>query len=226
MKISLSLILCLFSGTLLFAQKKAPAPLKVVSSFALYKNSYRQNPDNQLIELKKVIPDLQLDIRYATKNNFMKEVMYPQARAFARKPVVQQLQKVQDELRKKGLGLRIYDAYRPYAITVAFYQKASDKHFVANPAKGSKHNRGCAVDLSLINLKTGKELPMPTPYDSFAPQAAADYAQLSTSVIRNRNLLIRTMQAHGFKVLKNEWWHYDFVGWQNYELLDIPFKDL
>ncbi|HWW43045.1 M15 family metallopeptidase [Pedobacter sp.] len=226
MKISLSLILWLFSGPLLFAQKKAPAPLKVVSSFAVYKNSCRQNPDKQLIELKKAIPDLQLDIRYATKNNFMKQIMYPQARAFARKPVVQQLQKVQDELRKKGLGLRIYDAYRPYAITVAFYQKASDKHFVANPTKGSRHNRGCAIDLSLINLKTGKELPMPTPYDSFAPQAAADYAELPVSVIRNRNLLIRTMQAHGFRVLKNEWWHYDFVGWQNYELLDIPFKDL
>lgn len=226
MKISLSLILWLFCAALLFAQKKAPAPLKVVSSFAVYKNSCLQNPDKQLIELKKAIPDLQLDIRYATKNNFMKQVMYPQARAFARKPVVLHLQKIQNELRKKGLGLRIYDAYRPYAITVAFYQKASDKHFVANPAKGSKHNRGCAIDLSLINLKTGKELPMPTPYDSFAPQAAADYAQLPTSVIRNRNLLIRTMQTHGFRVLKNEWWHYDFVGWQNYELLDIPFKDL
>ncbi|MBB6273826.1 D-alanyl-D-alanine dipeptidase [Pedobacter cryoconitis] len=200
--------------------------IKVINSLKVYQNSFAQNPNQELIELKKMIPDLVLDIRYATTNNFMKQIMYPQARAFARKPVAEQLKKIQAELRKKGYGLKIYDAYRPYAITVSFYKKASDKSFVANPAKGSKHNRGCAVDLTLIDFKTKKEIPMPTPYDSFAPEAAANYRKLPYAVLRNRDFLIRTMQAHGFRVIKNEWWHYDFIGWQNYALIDIPFKSL
>ncbi|AMP98776.1 D-alanyl-D-alanine dipeptidase [Pedobacter cryoconitis] len=200
--------------------------LKVINSLKVYQNTYARDPNQELIELKKIIPDLVLDIRYATANNFMKQVMYPQARAFARKPVAEQLKKIQAHLRKKGYGLKIYDAYRPYAITVSFYKRASDKRFVANPAKGSKHNRGCAVDLTLIDFKTKKEVPMPTPYDSFAPEAAAAYQKLPAAIIRNRDFLIRTMRTYGFRVIKNEWWHYDFIGWQNYALMDIPFKSL
>jgi D-alanyl-D-alanine dipeptidase len=202
------------------------AQLAVTSSLKTYKNSVKAHPDKSLIDIKKAIPDITLDIRYATTNNFMKEVMYPEARAFARKPVVAQLKKIQAELRKQGYGLKIYDAYRPYAITQAFYKKASNKNFVADPAKGSKHNRGCAVDLTLIDYRSKKEISMPTPYDSFSPAAAANYKNLSSQVIRNREFLIKTMHAHGFRVLSNEWWHYDFIGWQNYELLDIPFKRL
>jgi D-alanyl-D-alanine dipeptidase len=156
----------------------------------------------------------------------MNQVMYNQARAFARKPVIDQLKKIQAALKTKGYGLKIYDAYRPYAITIAFWEKASDKAFVANPAKGSKHNRGCAVDLTLINLKTGKDIPMPTPYDSFAPEAAPHFQNLPKEIIKNRDLLISTMQANGFKVINNEWWHFDFNSWQDYDLMDIPFEKL
>ncbi|WP_432710111.1 M15 family metallopeptidase [Pedobacter sp.] len=202
------------------------AQLVVTSSLKTYKNGVKKHPEKELIDIKKAIPGITLDIRYATTNNFMKEVMYPEARAFARKPVVEQLKKIQAELRKQGYGLKIYDAYRPYAITQAFYKKASDKNFVANPAKGSIHNRGCAVDLTIIDYKSKKEIEMPTPYDSFSPAAAANYKNLPPKAIRNRDFLINTMQAHGFKVLANEWWHYDFNGWQNYELLNIPFKSL
>ena len=204
----------------------AAQKIKVTNSLAEYQAAVGKTPDKELVDIKKAIPDITLDIRYATANNFMKRVMYPEARAFARKPVVEQLKKIQQELRKKGYGLKIYDAYRPYAITVSFYQQASDKNFVANPAKGSKHNRGCAVDLTLINYDTKEEIPMPTPYDSFAAEAAADYKNLPASVIENRDFLIKTMESHGFKVLHNEWWHFDFIGWQQYELLDIPFKHL
>ncbi|TDO19217.1 M15 family metallopeptidase [Pedobacter duraquae] len=200
--------------------------LKVIDTKVEYIKSYAANPDKQLVEIRKVIPDIVLDIRYATTRNFMKQVMYSEGKAFARKPVVAQLKKIQEELRKKGYGLKIFDAYRPYAVTVAFYQKASDKNFVANPAKGSKHNRGCAVDLTLIDLKTGRDIPMPTPYDSFAPAAAPHYANLPVKLIKNRDFLINTMQAHGFKVIYNEWWHFDFRGWQGYELMDIPFTML
>lgn len=210
------------------AQNKpiAAKKLVVINSFSQYQVSIKSDPNNELVEIKKAIPNITLDIRYATQNNFMQQVMYRQARAFARKPVVDALKKIQQELNKKGLGLKIFDGYRPYAITVEFYKKASDKNFVANPAKGSKHNRGCAVDLTLINLKTGKELPMPTPYDSFSAAAAANYEPVSPVQRKNRNLLISTMAKYGLRVLENEWWHYDFVGWKNYQLMDIPFEKL
>lgn len=198
----------------------------VVSSYNQYLASIKTNPNNELIEIKKAIPNIKLDIRYATKNNFMKQVMYKQARAFARKPVVESLKKIQRELNKKGYGLKIFDGYRPYAITVEFYKKASDKNFVANPAKGSKHNRGCAVDLTLIDLKTGKEVAMTTPYDSFSAAAAANYEPVSAEVKKNRDLLIATMKKYQLNVLDNEWWHYDFSGWQQYDLMDIPFEKL
>lgn len=210
-----------------YAQKKEPNPhgLKI-ESHADYLKSCKENSNHQLLELKKHIPGLVLDIKYATIDNFMKRRMYPQARAFARKPVVLQLQKVQAELKKKGYGLKVFDAYRPYRITVAFYREASNKAFVANPNKGSRHNRGCAVDLTLIDLKTGKELKMPTAYDSFAEQASVTYNNLPHQIIKNREFLIQTMRKFGFRVLKNEWWHYDFNGWQAFNLMDIPFQKL
>lgn len=205
---------------------KNPYNLPIINTIASYKSSCANNPDLELIDLKKVIPSLVLDIKYATKDNFMKQVMYKQARAFARKPVAQQLQKIQQALRKKGYGLKIYDAYRPYTVTLAFYEKASNKSFVADPKKGSKHNRGCAIDLTLVYLKNGKELPMPTPYDSFAPEAAAKYPNLPPEIIKNRDFLISTMSQHNFRVIKNEWWHFDFIGWENHPLMDISFESL
>ncbi|WP_432712614.1 M15 family metallopeptidase [Pedobacter sp.] len=205
----------------------APAQnINVIHALTAYEASVKKMPDKQLVDIQKAIPDITLDIRYATSNNFMKRVMYPEARAFARKPVVAQLKNIQRELRTKGFGLKIYDAYRPYAITIAFYEQASDKNFVADPKKGSKHNRGCAIDLTLVNFKTKEEIPMPTPYDSFEAAAAANYPNTTAEQRKNRDFLIQTMQKHGFKVLSNEWWHFDFIGWQQYELLDIPFKAL
>lgn len=200
--------------------------LVVVNSYTQYQASIKSNPNNELIEIKKAIPSIRLDIRYATKNNFMRQIMYRQARAFARKPVVESLKKIQTALNKKGYGLKIFDGYRPYAITVEFYKKASDKNFVANPAKGSKHNRGCAVDLTLINLKTGKELLMPTPYDSFSAAAAAKYENVSPEAKKNRDFLIAIMAKYHMNVLENEWWHYDFSDWKKYDLMDIPFEKL
>lgn len=203
-----------------------PYGLTIINDYKAYKADFKANPDHELVEIKKAIPSIVLDIRYATTNNFMQQVMYKQARAFARKPVVEHLKIIQSTLNKKGYGLKIFDAYRPYAVTLAFWEKASDKNFVANPAKGSKHNRGCAVDLTIVDLKTGKDVPMPTPYDSFAAEASPHFEKLPAGVIKNRNFLIDTMQANGFKVIYNEWWHFDFNGWQDYDLMDIPFERL
>lgn len=208
------------------AQKVNSYGLAVISNKSEYQNSVAENPDKQLIELKKFIPGLKLDIRYATSNNFAKQAVYKEARAFARIPVAKSLKNVQAELKKSGLGLKIFDGYRPYSVTVKFFDIASDKNFVANPKDGSRHNRGCAMDLTLINLKTGKDLAMPTPYDSFAAAASADYKDLPEDVIKNRDLLIQVMERNGFRVLDNEWWHFDFNGWKNFELLDIPFEQL
>jgi len=223
-KLLLFILLSGFAPT--YAQLINPYGLQVINERAAYNKSVEQDKNKQLIEIKKRIPDIILDIRYAGKNNFAKQAVYKQARAFARLPVVEALKNVQNEFKKSGLGLKIFDGYRPYSVTVKFFAIASDKSFVANPKDGSRHNRGCAIDLTLIDLKTGKELEMPTPYDSFAPQAASDYTDLPSNVIKNRELLRSSMEKQGFRVLNNEWWHFDFIGWKNYELMDIPFEDL
>src|ERR1700733_4571564 len=200
------------------------------SSKVMALNSYlkdiKAHPETRLVEIKKYIPDIVLDIRYATTNNFTHQQMYKEARAFARLPVVLALKQVQADLKKNGSGLKIYDAYRPYAITVKFYEVTPDTNYVADPRKGSKHNRGCAIDLSLIDLKTGKELDMPTGFDSFSKKAGANYADLPKQEIENRELLKSVMAAHGFRVIATEWWHYDFNGWPKYPLLDIPFSEI
>ncbi|MBC7757990.1 MAG: M15 family metallopeptidase [Phormidesmis sp. FL-bin-119] len=210
----------------IYAQKANPFGLNVINNAADYEKSVVDNPEKQLVELKKYIPGLKLDIKYATKKNFAKYAVYKEARAFARLPVANALKNVQTELNKSGLGLKIFDGYRPYSVTVKFFDIPSDKAFVANPKDGSRHNRGCAIDLTLINLKTGKDLKMPTPYDSFAAAASSDYKDLPAIVIRNRDLLINVMERNGFRVLNNEWWHFDFKGWKNFELMDIGFEEL
>lgn len=228
MKIKFFTLLLLTSSLSACAQKNLANPygLKVVNNFKSYKADVKRNPNLELVDIETAIPSVILDIRYATTDNFMQEVMYKQARAFARKPVVEQLKKIQAALKERGYGLKIFDGYRPYDVTLSFYEKASDKNFVASPKNGSKHNRGCAIDLTIVDLKTGKDVPMPTPYDSFEAAAAANYSNLPKEIIKNRDYLIETMQAHGFKVLHNEWWHYDFIGWQNFSLMDIPFEKL
>ncbi len=191
-----------------------------------YAQQIKAHPETRLVEIKKYIPGIVLDIRYATTNNFTHHQMYREAKAFARLPVVMALRDVEAEMKTKGLGIKIYDAYRPYAITVKFYEVALDTNFVADPRKGSKHNRGCAIDMSLIDLKTGKELDMPTGFDSFSKKAASNYMALPQQEIANREILRNAMQTHGFVEIPSEWWHFDFNGWQKYPLLDIPFSEI
>ena len=208
------------------AQQTNPYGLLITNDLAAYKASVKADKNKELVEIRKYIPNIRLDIRYAGKNNFAKQAVYKQARAFARLPVVEALKNVQKELNKSGLGLKIFDGYRPYSVTVKFFAIASDKSFVANPKDGSRHNRGCAIDLTLVNLRTGKELEMPSPYDSFSAAAASDFMDLPAASIKNRELLRSIMEKNGFRVLNNEWWHFDFNGWKYFELMDIPFEDL
>lgn len=216
----------LVTGSAVSAQVLNPYGLKITGDSRAYRQGIDRDSNLRLVEIKKYIPGLRLDIRYATADNFARQPVYSEARAFARLPVVMALKAVEEELNAQGLGLKIYDAYRPYAVTLKFFEIAEDKNFVANPKNGSRHNRGCAVDLTLIKLRTGKELRMPTPYDSFAPEAAAAYDDLPKKVLRNRALLTTVMEKHGFKVLANEWWHFDFNTWKEFDLMDIPFNQL
>lgn len=197
-----------------------------VQDVAAYHKDILKNPQHKLVEISKAIPGIALDIRYATTNNFMHRKMYPQGRAFARLPVVKALQKVEAQLKPMSLGLKIFDAYRPYSITVDFFNVVHDTRYVADPKVGSKHNRGCAIDITLINLKTGKEITMPTDFDSFNARAGANYANPSAEIIQHRELLKSIMQHNGFQVNPDEWWHYDFNGWPSYPLLDVPFSQL
>lgn len=191
-----------------------------------YLVSIKTNPEKQLINLEKFVPGLILDIRYATENNFTSEKIYNLARAYARKPVAEALKKVLAELKPQGLGIKIFDGYRPYKATVKFYEVYRDTTYVASPYRGSRHNRGCALDLTLIDLKTGKELPMPTEYDSFRKEAWPSTPVADPLIRKNRALLIEVMEKHGFRVNGSEWWHFDFRGWRNFEVMDIEFEEL
>lgn len=195
-------------------------------TYAEYKQSLAANPQKELVDLEKFVPGLVLDIRYATTNNFTKEKIYNLAKAYARKPVAEALKKIQAELKPKGLGIKIFDAYRPYKATVKFYEVYKDTTYVASPYRGSRHNRGCALDLTVIDLKTGKELKMPTEYDSFKKEAWPSTPVKDPDIRKNRELLITVMEKHGFKVNGSEWWHFDFIGWKNFEVMDIDFEEL
>jgi D-alanyl-D-alanine dipeptidase len=176
-----------------------------------YKKSVESNPNKALVDLETFIPGILLDIRYATTNNFTGEQIYNQPKAFARKPVAAALKNAQEEFNKQGIGIKVFDAYRPYAATVKFYEVYHDTTYVASPYRGSRHNRGCAIDMTIVDLKTGKELEMPTEYDSFRKEAWPTTPVKDPVIKKNRDLIIRVMEKHGFKVNASEWWHFDFV---------------
>lgn len=215
------LILLLFPITLLAQNKYGLTPVKLEE----YKESVKTNAANELVNLAS-IPGVVLDIRYATPNNFTGEKIYNLPRAYARKPVAKALKKIQADLKPQGLGLKIFDGYRPYSATVKFYEVYRDTTYVASPYKGSRHNRGCALDLTLIDLKTGQELQMPTEWDSFKKEAWPSTPVADPKIRANRKLLIDAMEKHGFKVNSSEWWHFDFIGWQKFAVLDIDFEEL
>lgn len=203
-----------------------PYGLDLVNTMEAYRKSVAEDTNNTLVDLEKYIPGIVLDIKYADTNNFTHTQIYSQAKAFLRKPAADSLLKIQQVLSEKGLGLKIYDAYRPYSGTLYFYQVYPDTTFVAAPWEGSIHNRGCAVDLSLINLSTGKELNMPTPFDDFSDKASQNYKDLDPEQLENRATLVKVMTGHGFTIYEHEWWHYNIKGRDKFKLMDISFEEL
>lgn len=221
----------ILSGFLFFVacqaiDHKNPYDLDIMYQPLEYMAVADKNDSMVMIDLEEFIPGIKLDIRYATKNNFIGEKIYKHPKAYLRLPAARALKNVQKDLNENGLGLKILDAYRPYAATLKFYEVYPDTMFVAAPWRGSRHNRGCAVDVSLVDLESGNELMMPTAFDDFSEKAAPDYMDLQDTVIRNREILISIMKKHGFKVYPYEWWHFDFKGWENYQLMDLSFDEL
>ncbi|HYP27394.1 MAG TPA: M15 family metallopeptidase [Blastocatellia bacterium] len=179
-----------------------------------------------LVELRKLDRTMRLDIRYATSNNFLGRPVYRQARAFLQRPAALALARVNRALRREGYGLVIHDGYRPWSVTKIFWDSTPEdkREFVADPSKGSRHNRGCAVDLSLFDLKTGRTVEMPSGYDEMTERSHINYAGGTAEQRRLRDLLRAAMEAEGFMVFEPEWWHYDYKDWKEYPILNIPFE--
>lgn len=181
-----------------------------------------------LVELVRIEPSIRLDVRYATERNFVGRPVYRQARVFLQRPAAEAVARAHRGLAARGYGLLVFDGYRPWSVTRLFWQVTPPhlREFVADPRKGSRHNRGCAVDLTLFALATGREVEMPTPYDDFTEKAAQDYAGATAAQAAHRGILREAMVKEGFFVYPLEWWHFDYADWREYPILDVPFEEL
>jgi D-alanyl-D-alanine dipeptidase len=181
-----------------------------------------------LVELTTLDPTIKLDIRYATARNFLDTPLYSQARAFMQRPAAEALARVQHSLAAQGYGLLVHDAYRPWYVTKIFWDATpvDKRNFVADPAVGSRHNRGCAVDLTLYTLRDGQPVEMPSLYDEMSERAYPTYTGSSDAARRSRDLLRQHMQAEGFTVFEFEWWHFDYRNWKSYAIQNVRFEDI
>jgi D-alanyl-D-alanine dipeptidase len=203
---------------------RPPAAAATPSSPPVETGEFRA-PD--LVELVKVDPTIHLDVRYATANNFAKRPVYREARAFLQRPAAEALVRAHHALAAQGYGIVVFDGYRPWSVTKLFWeivtQADRDRGFVADPKKGSKHNRGCAADISLYELSTGREAEMPSTYDEFSDRASPKYTGGPPELRARRDLLRAAMEKEGFAVDPGEWWHYNYKDWKSYPILDVPF---
>lgn len=195
--------------------------LEVVRGAEVYEQMVLMDSQNKLIDLKGIIRDAKFDITYAGVNNFLKRKIYPSPDIFLRVPAAQALIQVSEILKSNGFGLLLFDGYRPYSVTELFYEEIGDTTFVADPRKGSKHNRGMAIDLTIYDLKTGLPVLMPSAYDEASERAYHSYNAGNPEALKNRALLRVAMESAGFEIFKYEWWHYDYKGWQNCLTYDL-----
>lgn len=215
--------------------KMVTAQTKITNKYGLFiikttkvlQKEIKEDSTKKMINIQRFIPGIRLDLRYATDQNFMHQKLYPPiTTTFLRAPAAENLKKVVNDLKKQNLNIKIFDAYRPYSVTQKMWEKVKDDRYAADPSKGSGHNRGAAVDLTLIDNTTGKELPMGTDFDNFSDTAHADFKALSVEILKNRNLLKNVMEKYGFKQLSTEWWHFYLPNSSSFELLDISFAGL
>lgn len=183
-----------------------------------------QPDDTTLVLLSEVDSSILLDVKYATTDNFTGQVLYPAAKVYLRNIVAQRLAEAQQYLSRLGYSLKVFDGYRPLSVQKKMWEVVPDERYVADPRKGSRHNRGAAVDVTLVHIADGSELDMGTSYDDFTDKAHTNSHNLSDQVRKNRTLLADVMQKFGFLPFKTEWWHFDFEGWDRFPILDIPIE--
>ncbi len=181
--------------------------------------------DADFVDILSVAPDIVVDIRYATSDNFTKTVLYPVNRCLLRRSVAKKLAQVRTDLKGRKLGLKVWDCYRPLSIQRRLWKLVPDPRYVADPKKGSRHNRGAAVDLTLVD-SSGRELAMPTGYDDFSKKAHRDYAGATDEQKRGRKILEEAMKARGFSGLSTEWWHFDAEGWRAFPVTNVSLESL
>lgn len=182
----------------------------------------------ELVELIRLDPTIRLDVRYATTNNFAHRAVYREARAFLQRPAAEALVRVHRALARQGLGLMVFDGYRPWSVVKLFWDITAekDKKFVADPRRGSTHSRGCAVDLTLYDVKTGKPVEMPGGYDEWSERSAIDYSGGTPEARRHRELLCSAMEVEGFIHAPAEWWHYTYRDWELYRNMNLDFSEI
>ncbi len=228
------LFLCVSLGAQQQVQQFHITPVRPISELraeALKASPPKESADLRkpnLVELTRLDPTIKLDIHYASSNNAFGAPFYEQARAFMERPAAEALVRANQKLHEQGYGLLIFDAYRPWYVTKIFWDATPpDKHdFVANPSDGSRHNRGCAVDLTLYDLKTGKPLSMPSDYDEMSKRAYPDYPGGTPEETAHRELLRKAMESEGFTVYQYEWWHFDYKDWKQYPIVNVPFSQI
>lgn len=176
-----------------------------------------------LLDIQSEIPNIKVELRYATENNFTGRIVYNFRTCLLRQGVIDKLRNVQTELETMGLGLKIWDGFRPIEAQWKFWELVPDERYIADPRKGGRHTRGTAVDLTLIDQE-GQELPMPSDFDDFSEKAHVNYTGAAPEEIANRELLKTVMEKHGFEGIATEWWHFDLLGWEKYPPLDAAFS--
>lgn len=201
--------------------------LNVIKTTEAYKKSISKKPGFEMVDIKNTIPGIEFELRYSTTNNFLHKKIYPPvSTTYIRKDAAIALSEVQSELKQTGMGLKIFDAYRPYSITEKIWKLVKDERYAASPEKGSNHNRGVAVDLTIIDLKTKTALDMGTDFDNFSDSAHHNFTALSEEILKNRLLLKSIMIKHGFEAFDTEWWHYTLPNANEYELMNLSFGEL
>jgi zinc D-Ala-D-Ala dipeptidase len=235
--VRLRILLC-FAAVALIAQERPRifriTPVRPVAELRKEALAAQPPPESgefrpfDLVDLAKLDPKIKLDIRYATTDNFLSTPVYSSARAFLQRPAAEALLRAHRELAKEGYGLMIFDAYRPWYVTKIFWEATPpDKHeFVADPAQGSRHNRGCAVDLTLYELKTGRDVEMTGVYDEMSERSYPNYTGGTAEQRAHRDLLRRAMERQGFTVFESEWWHFDYRDWRHYRIGNVPFEQI
>jgi len=201
--------------------------LRVIHSVEDYKRTIAHDPQKTMVALNVEMPEAIIDLKYAGTDNFMHTKLYPSTTTtYLRLAAADALFSVMAELRSKHMTIKIWDAYRPYSVTEKMWEPVKDERYAADPKFGSGHNRGIAVDLTIVDLNSLKELDMGTGFDNFTDTAHQDFKDLPENILQNRKLLRSIMEKHGFKALETEWWHYYLPDAQKYELLDLSFAQL